>query len=69
MIGAMMFLVGVELTQFVRDVKPGKERVHLIVTVAVSLPTNMAAGFAAGLAAHYGMGKWGGRSIQSKPVE
>ena len=63
MIGAMMFLVGVELTQFVRDVKPGKERVHLIVTVAVSLPTNMAAGFAAGLAPPYGMGKWGGRAI------
>jgi hypothetical protein len=59
-IGAMMFLVGVELTRFVRDVRPGWDLVPLAITVAVSLLTNMAVGFVAGLAVHYGMLRWGG---------
>lgn len=61
-IGAMMFLVGVELTKFVRDVRPGWDLVPLAVTVAVSLMIDMAVGFVAGLAVHYGMLRWGGRS-------
>jgi len=54
-IGAMMFLVGIELTKFVRDVRPGRDLIPLVVTVAVSLLSNMAVGFAAGLAAHYSL--------------
>ena len=57
-IGAMMFLVGIELTKFARDVRPGRDLIPLLLTVAVSLLANMAVGFAAGLAVHYGMEKW-----------
>ena len=56
----MMFLVGIELTKFARDVRPGRDLIPLLLTIAVSLLTNMAAGFAAGLAVHYGMEKWRG---------
>jgi len=52
-IGAMMFLVGVELVKFARDVKIGWDLIPMGATVAVSLITNMAFGFAAGLAVHY----------------
>lgn len=50
-VGAMMFLVGIELTRFVRDVRWGVDLFPLGVTLAVSLGTNMALGFLAGLAA------------------
>ena len=52
-IGAMMFLVGIELTKFAGDIEWGPDVAPLVVTVAVSLITNMFAGFLAGLAAHY----------------
>ncbi|MBU2227622.1 MAG: putative sulfate/molybdate transporter [Proteobacteria bacterium] len=52
-IGAMMFLIGLELTKFVRDVRPGRDLIPLIATVAAALLSNMAVGFAAGLAAHH----------------
>jgi xanthine/uracil/vitamin C permease (AzgA family) len=52
-IGAMMFLIGIELTKFVKDIRPGKDLIPLGVTVITSLATNMALGFLAGLAAHY----------------
>jgi predicted benzoate:H+ symporter BenE len=61
-IGAMMLLVGIELTKFVRDVRPGRDLIPLLVTVAVSLSSNMAVGFLAGLAVHYGMDKWLGKT-------
>lgn len=51
-IGAMMFMVGLELIKFARHLKPGPELVVAAVTVAVALPTNMAFGFVAGVAAH-----------------
>jgi predicted benzoate:H+ symporter BenE len=51
-IGAMMFLVGVELAKFVRDLRRS-ELLTMGVTTAVSLATNMAIGFAAGAAAYY----------------
>jgi len=63
-IGGMMLLVGIELTRFVRDVRPGRDLIPLVITVAVSLLSNMAVGFAAGLAAHYGMEKWCGKTVQ-----
>jgi len=52
-IGAMMFLVGIELTKFAKDVRADKELIPMSITVIVSLTTNMAYGFLAGLAAHY----------------
>lgn len=52
-IGAMMFLVGIELTKFARNVKLNQELIPLGITVSISILTNMAYGFVAGMAAHY----------------
>jgi xanthine/uracil/vitamin C permease (AzgA family) len=52
-IGAMMLLVGVELIKFTRDIAVKTELLPLAVTVAVSLLTNMAFGFLAGMALFY----------------
>ena len=49
----MMFLVGIELARFARDVRAAKDLATLAVTVLVSLLTNMALGFLAGMATHY----------------
>jgi predicted benzoate:H+ symporter BenE len=54
-IGAMMLLVGIELTRFSRDVGINKDLIPLGATLAVSLATNMAIGFLAGLAVHNAM--------------
>jgi glyoxylase-like metal-dependent hydrolase (beta-lactamase superfamily II) len=62
-IGAMMFLVGIELTKFVRDVRPGRDLIPLVLTIAVSLLANMAVGFIAGLVVHYGMERWWGKAL------
>jgi hypothetical protein len=51
--GAMMLLVGLELVKSVREVRWGTELVPLGVTMAGSLLSNMAVGFAAGAAVHY----------------
>lgn len=50
-VGAMMFLVGIELTRFARDVRWGVDLWPLGVTLVVSLGSNMAWGFLAGLGA------------------
>lgn len=52
-IGAMMFLVGIEMTKFARDVRCNLDLVPLLVTLAASLWINMAAGFVAGLVVYY----------------
>ena len=52
-IGAMMFLVGLELVKFARNIRPNKDLLPAGVTVAVSLLTNMAVGFAAGMAVYH----------------
>ena len=49
-VGAMMFLVGIELTKFARDVRWGPDLLPLGVTLGVSLLSNMAFGFLAGVA-------------------
>jgi len=54
-VGAMMLLVGFELTRFARDVRWGWPVLPLIATLAVSLWLNMACGFLAGLGVHYGL--------------
>ncbi len=51
-IGAMMFLVGIELTKFAKDVRFGKDLIPLIATVIVSLVTNIACGFLVGIITH-----------------
>jgi len=52
-VGAMMFMVGIELTKFVKDVRIGKDMIPLGVTLMISVSTNMAYGFLAGLASHH----------------
>jgi len=52
-IGAMMFMVGIELMKFARYVRIGKDLIPLGVTLVISLSTNMAYGFLGGLAVHY----------------
>ena len=52
-VGAMMLMVGIELTRFAKDVRIGKDVIPLGVTLVVSLATNMAFGFLAGIASHH----------------
>ncbi len=52
-LGAMMFLVGIELVKFARDVRANRDLVPLGATVAGALVFNMAVGFALGMLAHY----------------
>jgi MFS superfamily sulfate permease-like transporter len=52
-IGAMMFLVGIELIRFTKDITVKSDLLPLGVTVAISLISNMAFGFLAGLTLYY----------------
>jgi xanthine/uracil/vitamin C permease (AzgA family) len=52
-IGAMMFLVGIELTKFAKDIQLNKDMIPMSVTIIVSLATNMAYGFLAGLIVYH----------------
>ena len=52
-IGAMMFMVGIELTKFAKDIRLSKDLIPMSVTVLVALATNMAYGFLAGLILHH----------------
>lgn len=54
-IGAMMFLVGVELIKFSRDIELKTDLLPLGATVLVSLLSNMAFGFLTGMALFYMM--------------
>ncbi len=56
-IGAMMFLVGIELTKFARDIRLTKDIIPMAVTLIISLITNMAYGFLAGLIVYHIMVK------------
>ena len=51
-IGAMMLMVGIELVMFTVETKTRMDVIPLAVTVILSLSTNMALGFLAGIAAH-----------------
>jgi predicted benzoate:H+ symporter BenE len=57
-IGAMMFLAGLQLTKFARDIKK-REITIMIITAAVSLLTNMAIGFVVAMAVYHIISKWG----------
>jgi xanthine/uracil/vitamin C permease (AzgA family) len=52
-IGAMMFLVGVELTKFAKNIRLSKDLIPMSVTIIVSLLSNMALGFVAGLLVYH----------------
>jgi MFS superfamily sulfate permease-like transporter len=58
-IGAMMFLVGIEMVKFARNVRLSSDLVPLGLTIILSLSTNMAWGFLAGLAVHHAIQYWG----------
>lgn len=52
-VGAMMIMVGIELTKFAKDIHIGKDLIPLSATVLVSVFSNMAYGFLAGMLIHY----------------
>jgi len=52
-IGGMMFLVGLEMIKFAKNLRPHKDLLPIGVTVGVSLASAMAWGFVAGLAIYY----------------
>jgi MFS superfamily sulfate permease-like transporter len=52
-IGAMMFLVGIELTKFARDIRWSRDLIPMAATLIVSLATNMAFGFLVGVIFHH----------------
>lgn len=56
-IGAMLLLVGVQLTKFARDIKKN-ELVIMALTVGLSLATNMAVGFVVAVIAYHSLKKW-----------
>ena len=56
-IGAMLLLVGVELTKFVKDIR-GHEVIIMTLTAGLSLATNMAIGFAVAITSHHVLRRW-----------
>ncbi len=48
-----MFLVGIEMVKFARDIRLNMDLLPLVFTVGVSLIANMAFGFLSGLIVHY----------------
>lgn len=56
-VGAMMFMVGVELVKFIRHVKVGPDLITLGATVLIALLSNMAVGFLAGAVVHLLVGR------------
>ena len=48
-----MFLVGIELVKFAKDIRLKKDLIPMGATVIVAVLTNMAFGFLAGIAVHY----------------
>ena len=67
-IGAMLLLVGIQLTGFTRDVKP-RELPIMGLVVVLALLVNMAVGFAVALVTYHAIKKWGrGNRYLSKMV-
>ena len=56
-IGAMLFLAGLQLTTFVRDIKRN-ELIIMALTAGISLLTNMAIGFVAAMVVYHAFRKW-----------
>ena len=57
-IGAMMLLVGIELTKFVWDIKL-RETPIMALTVGLALFANMAVGFGVAVAVYHALRRWG----------
>jgi len=57
-IGAMMFLVGIELTKFAKNIRRSEMPI-LALTVGVSLLANMAIGFVVAVGVYHILRKWG----------
>jgi xanthine/uracil/vitamin C permease (AzgA family) len=57
-IGAMLIMVGIELTKFVRDIKLHETPI-MALTAGLSLLTNMAIGFVAAVAVWHALRRWG----------
>ena len=57
-IGAMLIMVGIELTKFVRDIQK-KEIFIMALTAGLSLLTNMAIGFTAAITVYFVLRRWG----------
>lgn len=68
-IGAMMFLVGIELTKFAKDIRVNTDIIPMSTTVAFSLLTNMAYGFLAGLIVFYITRFFSGRGTNAHMAE
>jgi hypothetical protein len=66
-IGAMMFLVGIELMSFARDIRFGADMIPFTITLVVSLISNMALGFLSGMAAHFLIEKFVRRKMNVRP--
>jgi len=64
-IGAMLLLVGVELTKFVRDIKK-TEIFIMALTAGLSLLTNMAIGFIAAIIIYHILRRWGNKNRYSR---
>ena len=63
-IGAMLFLVGIELTKFARDIKK-QELPILLLTAGLSVLANMAVGFVVAVGIYHAVRKWGkGKKIR-----
>ncbi len=56
-VGAMMIMVGIELAKFLESVRSSRDWIVIGATVAFSIYFNMAAGFAAGLAVSWIIGR------------
>lgn len=67
-IGAMMFLVGMQLVKFAGDIRLGADLLPMAVTVAVALAANMAYGFLAGMIVCYLMRIISGRKVKTENV-
>ena len=68
-IGAMMFLVGLEMVKFARDVALNKDIIPLAVTIITAVAANMAYGFLAGMAVHYLMVLLETRNKSNRPAD
>jgi MFS superfamily sulfate permease-like transporter len=60
-IGAMLIMVGIELTKFVRDIKK-TELFIMALTAGLSLVTNMAVGFIVATVIYHVLRRWGGKT-------
>ncbi|MBN1536633.1 MAG: putative sulfate/molybdate transporter [Anaerolineales bacterium] len=66
-LGAMMLMVGVELIKFARGVRLNIDLLPMAATVIVSLLSNMAVGFIAGLGIHHTIRLFSRRTRQADP--